>query len=433
MSPLRIVFCLLLALSCLRPVAAVTGVHPFGVNVRSSGASTVFLTFQNLDPGERAAEAFWCGELRADLMAANPQLQLPVAVQSVSPCVPGTIYGRLPVGLDRSQPSSGGGSLVNLTDIMTIPASVSRRAYQDAAAGRHSAFFYVRRFAGAAGDRYVVVTCRMGGGGARTPLALTDVRVGFAAPVGARASVLAIARDGTLPRWTARLLYTGSGTLRGRWEVVQPGDPEPADEDLVTAATLPLERRALQRRWRVVERFEVFLPPTGELVLDGPEPALAPTAIEGPYKLLLRIEASDDKEGTSNLGNGRTAVAGGVAGFALPVLRYDVGSPDVLAALPTAAAAAITLLSPAAGPLAEGTQARLSWIDRAGTTLYELQIEADRQPAFSAIVVPGAGSYTLPPWFVESRRNQALRWRVVALGNAGRVLATSGWCALELR
>ena len=30
------------------PAAAVTAVNPFGVNVRSSGPTTVFLTFQNL-------------------------------------------------------------------------------------------------------------------------------------------------------------------------------------------------------------------------------------------------------------------------------------------------------------------------------------------------------------------------------------------------
>ena len=34
----------------------------------------------------------------------------------------------------------------SFTDIMTIPPSVVRRAYQDAESGQNSAFFYVRRF-----------------------------------------------------------------------------------------------------------------------------------------------------------------------------------------------------------------------------------------------------------------------------------------------
>ena len=127
----------------------------------------------------------------------------------------------------------------NLTDIMTIPASVARRAYQDAAAGQNSAFFYVRRFTGPGGPRFVVVTCRMAGGGARVPLALMDVRLAFDVG-GTQPTVLLIARGQQLPPLSARVLYNGNGTLRGRWELVRPGDAEPSDEDLLTEATLPV-------------------------------------------------------------------------------------------------------------------------------------------------------------------------------------------------
>lgn len=41
------------------PALAVSGVNPFGVNVRSNGPTTIFLTFQNLDAGETPVEAFW--------------------------------------------------------------------------------------------------------------------------------------------------------------------------------------------------------------------------------------------------------------------------------------------------------------------------------------------------------------------------------------
>ena len=153
---------LILALaSVLSPTAghAVSAVNPSGVNVRSNGATTVFLTFQNLRPGQIAAESFWCGAVTS------------TGVSNTNPCVPGTLFGRLPARNNLSRPSGTGG-FSNLTDIMTIPASVSRRAYQSARSGDDATFFYVRRFVENGVDEFVTVTCRMAGGGARSPLAL---------------------------------------------------------------------------------------------------------------------------------------------------------------------------------------------------------------------------------------------------------------------
>lgn len=416
-------------LAATAPVQAVVGVNPFGVNVRASGPSTVFLTFQGLDPGEQPAEAFWCGELRPDLMTANPQLQQPVAVQTSNPCAPGTVYGRLPAALDRSRPSRSGG-FANLTDIMTIPASVARRAFQDAQDGQHSAFFYVRRFTGPGGDRWVVVTCRMGGGGARTPLALHEVRLGFDGEAG-QATVLTLAHGDALPAWSALLRYNGSGVLRGRWELARPGDPAPDDEDLLTAATLPVERRVLQRRWQLIERFEVFLPPTGELRLPGPDPSRVPTTLDGPHLLLLRIEASDDKEAASNTGGGRIVAAGGVAAFPLPVLRYHVGAAGARDA--AAGDAAMSLLLPAAGAEAALDGLELAWVEPAAAALLRVEIEVDRQPVWAAYVLPAAGRYQPPPWALQGRQGQTLRWRVLALDDEGRSRAISEWRALLLR
>ena len=101
---------------------------------------------------------------------------------------------------------------------MSIPPSVARRAYQAAEAGETSSFFYVRRFVSTRGgpDEYVFVTCRLTGGGARTPLALLDVQLAF----GDDLDVFSVERDATLPPVTARIAYNGTGRLRGRWEVV---------------------------------------------------------------------------------------------------------------------------------------------------------------------------------------------------------------------
>lgn len=420
------------------PACAVTGVAPFGVNVRSNGPTTVFLTFRELDAGEVAAESFWCGELLPALVAANPQLQAPFAVQTVNPCVPGTVFGRLPQRLDRARASTSG-ALANLTDIMAIPASVARRAYQDAEAGANSAFFYVRRFVGPAGERFVIVTCRMTGGGARAPLALTEVRLAFAID-GAQPAVLALERGELPPRAAARIRYNGNGLLRGRWELMRPGDPEPELDDLLTEATLPVERRPLQRRWTLVERFERVLPPTGEVVLPGPDPARLPLGADGPYKLLLRIEATEDKEGNSDTGGGRVAFAGGVAAFPMPVLRVQVGGEGPPWIAGAGGAQRAVLVEPAADAVVEGAL-RFVWSDPAAAALLHLRVRGRDQPRdaadlLGALVRPGLGTYEAPPWFTQAQRGQALVWRIEALegaeGSTTRRIA-SDWQRLQVK
>ena len=122
---------LLLSLPCFAQTIAV---NPKGVNVNSQGATTVFLTFGNLrDYGP--AEATWCG----DLISAAPDQGLR--------CNPASIYGLLPSRYDRSRRSGNGA----YTDIMSIPPSVARRAYQAAVNGEDSRFFYVRRFVSTTG------------------------------------------------------------------------------------------------------------------------------------------------------------------------------------------------------------------------------------------------------------------------------------------
>ena len=83
-------------------------VNPTGVNVNSQGATTVFLTFGNLN-NYRPAEAQWCGEL------------IPAAPDLGFKCDPNTVYGLLPSRYDLSKQS---GNLA-FTDIMSIPTSVA--------------------------------------------------------------------------------------------------------------------------------------------------------------------------------------------------------------------------------------------------------------------------------------------------------------------
>nr|MDQ6893880.1 hypothetical protein [Acidobacteriota bacterium] len=284
---------------------------PTGTNVNSQAATSALITFGNLR-AQVPAEALWCGQI----IAAAPDIGFK--------CDPNTIFGVLPIRYDQSRLSANG---TVFTDIMSIPPSVARRAYQAAARGENSAFFYVRRFTSTSGgrDEYVFVTCKLTGGGARVPFALLDVRVAFATDD----PIVSVERLAAPPPFKAEISYNGTGRLVGRWEVVLPGDERPAGRDLLTEGTLPPEERLLQRRYTEVERFNVFLPPVGHFTLVGPDPSKLPTTVDGLHEVLLRIEASDDKEADSDLAAAAAGEgvihSGAVAGFPLPVLRYFVG------------------------------------------------------------------------------------------------------------
>jgi hypothetical protein len=405
-----------LAATLLASLAAAAGAEirrdPVGVNVNSQGATSVFITFGGLRD-QVPVEAAWCGEL------------VPAAPDLGQKCDPRTVFGLLPIRFDRSRLAADGGAF---TDVMTIPPSVARRAYQSARRGDAPSFFYVRKFQSLAGGpaEYVPVTCRLTAGGARSPLALLDVALRF----DGEPTVLSVQRGRTPPALSAAVAYNGTGRLQGRWEVVLPGDPPPATRDLLTEATLPAAERPLQRRYTELSRFNVFLPPTGRYLLPGPDPKLLPTAVDGLHQVLLRIEASADREADSNLaaaGAGEGIVhSGGVAGFPLPVLRYYVGS------LP--APGGFAPLLPADGARIEaGQPLDLSWEQRDGGALYRVELaDGGGQPIFSAVVQQGIGTYRAPSWLGERVADGKVRWRVVALDAAGEEVAATAWRAVVL-
>ncbi len=383
---------------------AVTGVNPSGVNVRQNGPTTVFLTFQNLASDERAVEAFWCSEVTA------------TGVSATNPCVPGTLLGRLPQRLDRSQVSGTGTR--NLTDIMSIPSSVARRALRAASREGDGSFFYVRSFTDGVNDSYVTVTCRLAGGGARSPLALTQVQIWFD-DGDTSMPVLRLAREQTPPPVSVYLRYNGTGRLKGRWEIVRPGDQPPQADDLLTEATLPVEQRLRQKRYTLIQRFSHFLPPSGSIRLSGPDPRLLPTEADGPYQLLFRVEASADKEGDSNTLDG-VVRSGGVAGFPMPVLRYFVGADK-------AGGRGIRLLTPLPGQAgAQDKALEFSWIEPPGIAWVRLEVRDDGSNVLSANLPAGEMRYQAPPWLAENGLEN-LHWRIQGLDEDGRVLINSEW------
>ena len=404
-------------------IAQTIRVNPTGVNVNVSGATTVFLTFGPVR-NFRPAEGTWCGEL------------IPAAPDNGFKCDPATIFGSLPGRFDRSR-SSGN---LGFTDIMSIPPSVARRAYQAAQAGSISSFFYVRHFInlgggpdqGAGGpDEYVTVTCRLSGGGARTPFALTDVKVSFDTEAAENAIVF-VAPGRKPPAIRARITYNGTGRLRGRWEVVLPGEQPPEDFDLLTEATLPIEQRGQQRRYTQISRFNLFLPPTGKYTLAGPDVARLPSTLEGPYLVLLRIEATDDKEADSDLsalGVGAGVVHNGaVAGFPIPVLRYFVGSGQANEVI------SLRLLTPAENAVAAADRPiDFSWTQAPGVALYQLEIaDQSGKALLSALLQPLTLNYRAPSWLREAAPGAALQWRVSALDQNGAKTVETPWRRLQL-
>lgn len=390
------------------------GVNPTGVNVYAHGSTTVFLTYGPIN-NYIPAEACWAGEL----IPAAPALGLKPD--------PATVFGCLPARYDRSTSSQ----VSAFTDIMSIPPSVALRAYQAAVAGADSRFFYVRRFVSTAGgpDQFVAVTCRLTGGGARTPFSLTDVRLFFDVDT----PVLLVKPGEPVPKIKAEMTYTGTGRLKGRWEVVLPGQEVPSETDLLTEATLPIERRASQRRFTQLSRFDVFLPPVGRYTLSGPEASRLPNTVEGPYLVLLRVEASDDKEADSDLpalGVGPGVVhSGAVAGFPLPPLRYFVGSGS-----PAISASNVALLAPADSELhPEAEPVDFKWSEVENVTLYKLELmTSDSDLILTALLPKGTATYRAPSWLKDRSRDGELRWRIVILDQAGEAIGETAWRRLKL-
>lgn len=399
------------------PSVAINAVNPTGVVVRSNAPNTVFITFQGLEPNERAVEALWCGTVQPGIGAGS--------VSSSDPCVPGTLFGRLPLNFDRARSTQGVGQK-NFSDVMVIPASVVRRAVQEGIDGKNSDFFYVRHFTGGStGDKWVVVTCRLGAGGARTPLSLIDVKVSFAGQTDP--TQLFVLRSGErLPRFSADIQYNGAGQLKGRWELVRPGDSEPDASDLLTEATLPLELRATQKRYLTLTRFSQFLVPNGVTRVEGPDPALLDTRVEGPYQVLLRIEATDDREANTEIGSGAIVKTGGVAGFPMPTLKYFVG--DVASAHRATttphAANAVDLMLPLTDSTVDASRTvAFEWVEVGGAASYRIEIESAGKLIITSTVQ--GTRYTPPTGWLASRVQGGALWRVTALDASGSAIAQS--------
>ena len=410
---MRHLFLSLIFFVAVSSARAQINVSPNETTVYSQGATTVLLTFGNLGV-RRPVESTWCGAL----ISAAPDLGMK--------CDPTVIFGRLPVRYNQSTLSGSDA----YTDIMSVTPSVARRAYLDAARGARSTFYYVRRFVipgGGGPDEYVPVTLRLGGNGAAVPFSITNVRLLWD---GGSKTVPFVKAGELLPRITAEIFYTGSGRLIGRWELVKPGEAAPSQRDLLPEGSLPAEERGTQRRFAQVKRFNVFLPPVGRTTIPGPDNQRIDKGIDGMYLLLFRVESVDDGLNQSNLravnaGQG-ILNSGGASGFAMPVLRYYVGTGgetriDQFNAVDYQ-------LAPAEGAeVGVSQQLVFTWPAVSQAKYYRLIIkDASGAEVFSAVTLRDTCRYRAPSWLLPNLTTDRLTWYVEAVdGNRARLSETS--------
>lgn len=386
-------FTLIFSVSILAQVT----VSPDNITAYSQGATSAYLTFSNV-VNLAPAEATWCGEI------------IPAAPDTGFKCDPATIFGVLPARYNQSRLNG-----TRYTDIMSITPTVARRAYTDAANGNDSRFFYVKHFVSTNGgqDQFVPVTIRLSGNGAGVPFSLTAVKLLWQ---NGEKVVPFIKPNEKLPKISAEIRYTGTGRLKGRWEIVKPGEELPSERDLLSESALTPEERGTQRRYTLLSRFNVNLPPGGKYVLPGPENWRIDKTIEGMYLILFRVEASDAPNSTSNIGGG-TIQTGGVAGFRMPTLRYYIGNSSNADLQP------ITKTNLTDSETSEILPIILRWKDTANAKIYRLEIQdEEKNQIFSAVVLPPNKQYQLPSFIRQLALSKQLKWRVTAINEKGETL-----------
>lgn len=206
-----------------------------------------------------------------------------------------------------------------------------------------------------------------------------------------------------------------------------------AERDLLTEASLPIEERGKQQRYTQIGTFNHYLSPTGQFTLPGPDVSRLPGSAAGAYLILLRIEATDDKEGDASLaavGAGPGVIhSGAVAGFSLPALRYIVSGSGTGAGAET-----LTLLFPADNAvIAPGQLLHFTWAENNSASYSRLEVADMSGKLILAVMLRfGIGTYSAPAWLKDKAGGNLLRWRVLELDQSGRTLSETSWQSFRL-
>ena len=397
------------------PPSSLTEVSPKRAvgNVSSDLAQTLSYSFTGNSTVVTPGDGIFC----FDLIGALPS----GSTVTGNPCAAGSEFARHPTVVSAFQYTRVGGFVRSVRETIRVPSAVSRFAREQ----NRARYYFVRNFLP---NQYAVVAIDLLGNVANQPIALTDMRMYF--KQGGEQPIVFVKRGSALPPIEAKINFTGSGWLRGAWEIVQPGDVEPTESDLITDASLPLEQRGLQRRYTVVGSFQQYLAAVGQATLTPPDLSRFPVTVNGGYRVLLRIFA-DPAIGAE----GDARLASGSAGFALPTARYFVGSFASHGAKSTLPPMTINRPAPdhtftAIEPVSFGWQASadaavylLEAVDVTGRVVAAAQVPA------SAVELNSA--YTAPqPWRTQAAKGST-RWRVTAYGRDGEPLARSDWRGVQ--
>ncbi len=152
-----------------------------------------------------------------------------------------------------------------------------------------------------------------------------------------------------------------------------------------------------------------------------------PILAEGQYILLLRIEATDDKESDSDLavlsvGNG-IVHSGAVAGFPIPTLKFFVtGKNEKIVWEENALVRLSESLS-----VKPNAPLIFNWKKLSGAAVYRLEILDEQSKAvLSAVLLSPVTSYRAPSWFwTRFRDRKNLAWRVAAINESGNIISQS--------
>lgn len=437
-SLIRIALTSLLALLSAQVVWAFSGTEEVYIN--SAGGSVPIVHRLANSPSNNA---FFCGRLTGTndaspgVQSAGGGLLIPVCDLTADT----TNFGIVRATSSHLQVIGGGagvpgsGSYENLY----VPPSITRLASAQARAGGHPYFYFVREFQSFSGSVYRIVRIRLMGNSALIPLTFTDVRLAFNPDTQAQ-TLGFFERGQALPSIGATIYYNGTGLLRGRWEVVEPGDSEPQNLELMTEASIPVTQRGQARRYREVGRFNMLLPAGSSVRIPGPDPKNLPSQLEGAYQILLRIEADYSNDPFINDPRAR---AGGIAAFAMPVLRYFVGAQaGRTAQMRAVERQRIDLIYPIAGQVfwpqellgfqwqkaekaAFPRSYRLEFSRRGNST-------QSNQKISSFLVRGDQDHFVIPHWLKSRLGTEPMRWRVIALDEGGIQTSASEWRDVQI-
>lgn len=273
----------------------------------------------------------------------------------------------------------------------------------------------------------------MAGGGARVPFSLLDVEMGF----DVEAPVLYVRNGDRPPAVRARIAYNGTGRLRGRWEVVMPGEELPSSRDLLTEATLPFEERGTQRRYTEIGRFNVFLPRRADRS-SCPAPIRAgcrPAPKASTTCCCASRRATTRKATRTSRAQARARVSSTRApspASRCPPSGYVVGG-ERTTTLDGGAPGDLRLLAPVDEAVVLSGDLDLAWLELPQADVYRVEM-ADQagQVLLSALVQRGVSAYRAPPFLKERAPGGQVRWRVVAIDVTGRELRSSVWRRLRV-